>query len=283
MSTSFLSAPSIPLRSGRVVEQSRRACFGEYNRLSDEARSTLEVMEWHPETSSGQKQAKDCREFISSFGFWKDVYRVTTLNGVAADIRDKPADLIITGFMAARNFSQRQYEFLADGGSFPEGTTYLDSCRYSFLASVIGGSVGAFGFNYTDPRNGESGLCRLLEEDDAYGLYLLAFGSKEECEGAFFQHPLFTPGTPNDNGYLRDDHRTTARRMMREMGYTPQQIEMWRSMSDWLRLFLTSSKAQASGKLGRLTVGQFISRHSQRGNDITTFVSMFEELKDMYS
>lgn len=279
-----MSAPTVPLESGRIDTHSRRPCFGEYNRNSSDIRGDLEVMEWHPEQNGECRSAKDCRDFINSFGFWKDVYRVTSLQGVATDIRDKPADLVITGFMAARNFNLLQYQFLDDSSdSFPQGMTYLEKCRYGFLASVIGGSVGALGFNYTDPRMGESGMCRLLEEDDAYGLYLLAFGSKEECEGAFLQHPLFTSRTVNDNGYLRDDHRSTMHRFMRDAGYSSSQIDMWRTMSDWLRIFLTTPKAQASGKLGRLTVGQFISRHSQRGNNLATFVSMFEELKDMYS
>ena len=54
-------------------------------------------------------------------------------------------------------------------------------------------------------------------------------------------------------------------------------------MSDWLRVFLRGQKVQESGKLGRLTVGQFIDRHEQRGGDVPSLFSMFDELKDLYS
>lgn len=288
MATSFIATH---LRPERQVTVSRAACFGSFNRYDGPDRERLEVMEWHPEAdtngayaSSGYSlhNAKECFEFVNSFGFWKDIFRRTSMNGVAANIRELPADQIITGFMAARNHNFSNYGHLLGRPDLPSGITDLEASRLYFVGYAAGASVGALGFNWSEPQNGEGGVCRLFREDDAYGLYLLAYGTKEECSGAFHQNPLFSSGA-NTNGYLRDSHASVYQRLLRDKGYSPTQINACRSLADWLRIHLKSQVMLDSGKLGRLTVGQFIDRHEQRGGDVSSYFNMFEELKDLYS
>lgn len=290
MSTSFLATWNEPLHNTAVTHQ-RRACFGSFNSYGGDNRNNLEIMEWHPDTNNDYVSrpnrihtARECLEFINSFGFWEGVFNLTTMNGLATEIRNRPADQTIVGFMSARNQNYDYYGFLRTHRSKPENITDLQAIRIAFVAYSAGASVGALGVNWSDPYEGESGVCRLFRSDDAYGLYLLAFGTKEECEGAFIQNPLFSEGI-NDYGYLRDSHTTRMRNHMRRFPdrFNEWQVSNWESMSDWLRIFLRSRKVFDSGKLGRLTVGQFIERHQNRGGDVPSLFNMFDELKDLYS
>lgn len=292
MPTSFLATWDTPLRDTPVTRR-RDACFGEFNRYTGDGNNHLEVMEWHPESNSDYVSrpnrihtARECLEFINSFGFWKDVFHLTSMGGLATGIRSLPADQVITGFMSARNQNFDQYGFLRTNRSKPENISDLEAIRIAYVSYAAGACVGVMGINWSDPQNGESGTCRLLSTDDAYGLYLLAHGTAEECSGAFIQNPLFEAGTQNRRGYLRDSHRHEMQDFMRTSTnprFSQDQISTWSSMSDWLRVFLRSQKVADSGKLGRLTVAQFVERHERRGGDIPSLFNMFDELKDLYS
>lgn len=282
-----------PLNNGIPVEISRRACFGTFNSFQNSTSERLEVMEWHPEDDTRHQgaynKARECYNFISSLGPWKDVFRLTSVNGIAADIRNLPADQIITGFMAARNHNFGQYDALANRREVSSDRKE-EAKRLMFVGYCAGASVGSFGFNWSPVENGEGGMCRLYPEDDAYGLYLLAYGSKEECQNLFLQNPLFSSGA-NSSGYLRDRSSNTIRRLALIKGAPddflsgrdPSNQHRVTSMADWLRVYLKTGDAAETGKLGRLTVGQFIGRHEQRNNSIDAYFNMFEELKDLYS
>lgn len=268
-----------------MITHERRACFGEFNRVDSSCRSQLEVMEWHPHKDEqgrygGVHSAKECFDFINSFGFWKDTFYMTSVGGIATSIRDKPADQVICGFMAARNHNFRHYDDLLR--NLPSNVSE-DLARKVFFAGICAGvGRGALGLSWSHPEEGESGMCRLLRDDDAYGLYLLAYGTKEECAGAFYQNPLFSEGA-NSRGYLRDSRRSELRDLLRSKGCSAAQVSSASSLSDWLRIHLRSEQIISTGKLGRLSVNAFIERHQQRGSDVASYFNMFEELKDLYS
>lgn len=280
MSTSFTATYADPASVGRnqPVVVSRGACFGTFNRHSQSHRETLEVMEFHPESANnGRKSAKECLAFINCLSPWKNVFRLTSIGSIAADIRNHPADKIITGFMAMRNYNYGYYTGLSPSATRNQTET---DARF-FIADAIGAGIGTFGFNWGNDRGAsdEGSMCNLRSEDDAYGLYLLAFGTEEECQSMFVQNPLFSDG-PNTYGYLRgsSDLFDTLRRTL-----PVNQRSVYNQMSNWLRAYLRSDAAAASGKLGRLTVQQFKDRHVSRGSSAETYFDMLEELKDLYS
>lgn len=280
MSTSFTATYADPagIRASHPVVVSRAACFGTFNRYTQSNRETLEVMEFHPESANnGRKTAKECLAFINSLSPWKNVFRLTSIGSIAADIRNHPADKIITGFMAMRNYNYGYYTGLSPSDTRSQAET---DARF-FIADAIGAGIGSFGFNWGGDRDSsdEGSMCNLRREDDAYGLYLLAFGTEEECQAMFVQNPLFSDGH-NTNGYLRGSSNgfDSFRRSL-----PANQRSVYNQMSNWLRAFLRSDAAVASGKLGRLTVQQFRERHVSRGSSAETYFDMLEELKDLYS
>jgi len=282
MSTSFMAAFSEPRdssTSGPVLRQGA-ACFGSFNRVDNLTSDAelLEVMEWHPRVAPNCPSAKECFDFINSMGPWKGVYHLTSVGTIAVAIRNIPADRVITGLMAARNYNLG-YNNL-ERNRIPDGIENLEAQKLFYIAYCAGASINSFGeFTWNDQGStGEDGMCLLTNETDAYALYLLAYGTEEECSDLFFQDPLFSDG-PNENGYLRD----SSSNMPRFRSRLPSSISsLYRSLGDWMKCYLVL-RGPATGKLGRLTVGQFKERHRSRGNTLASLFDMFEELKDLYS
>lgn len=284
MATSFTAAYSDPNAfENRSLSMPRRACFGNFNSLSGYEQSNLEKMEFHPERSGAS--AKDCLAFVNSFGCWEDVLHLTSLGGLASSFDGVKADQLITCLMTARNVNQGYYSFLDDSSRNTEGLTQEQVDKIRLVCYVIGVDINRFGgLNFIRPGHDEGTTISLHEEDDAYGIYLLAYGSKADFEGAFVQGRMFTG--LNEYGYLRGSSSNMDR--FRRTLPAPQRSR-YTHMSDWLRAYLYSDEVASRNKLGRLTVAQFRDRMRARtsslsGNDITsTIFSMFEELKDLYS
>lgn len=282
MSTSFMAAfrEARNSNTSQPIMRQGAACFGSFNRV-DEMTShaeMLEVMEWHPRTGSGHPSAKECFNFINSIGPWKGIYRMTSVGTIAVDIRDLPADRVITGLMAVRNYNLG-YNNLSSS-QIPSGFNPIEAQKLYFIAYCAGASINTFGHFIWNAHGstGEDGMCLLTNDLDAYALYLLAYGTEEECSDLFFQNPLFSRG-PNSRGYLRD----SSRNMSDLRASLPSSISgEYRSLGDWMKCYLIL-RGPATGKLGRLTIGQFKDRHVSRGATLNSLFDMFEELKDLYS
>lgn len=284
MATSFTAAYSDPNAfECRSIIMSRRACFGNFNSLSGYEQENLEKMEFHPERSGAS--AKDCLAFVNSFGCWKDVLHLTSLGGLASSFDDVKADQLITCLMTARNVNQEYYSFLSNRSNNNEGLTQEQVDKIRLVCYVIGIDINRFGgINFITPGHDEGTTISLHIEDDAYGIYLLAYGSKEDFEGAFVQGRMFTGF--NSHGYLRGSS-SNMDRFRRTL--PAAQRSRYVHMSDWLRAYLHTDEVASRNKLGRLTVGQFRDRMRARTNSLSsneimsTILSMFEELKDLYS
>lgn len=267
---------------------SRNACFGEMNRQPASSTPNMEVMEWHP-TSAGSanqsdpyavKSPRKALEFIDSFGMWEDIFHLTTINTVAGDLANNPADALITGFMSMRDYAESGRTLL-----FSSDNVTLDA-KIEFALYCCGiyrerrGSVSVF--TRTNPSYGEMGTCYLNSNDDAFGMYLLAFGTKEEFEGCWAQSAIGR-GSETMNGYVRNNSDANRQRVVstRRPG--------WNGLADWLRTWLRSNPEAHTSKLGRMTVQQACDRLSSRVLGDMTYeqqrdavLDFFSELRDMY-
>lgn len=284
MATSFTAAFSEP-RYGSPIVHVRRACFGSFNCTGHEHRQFLDKMEWHPEVGNSTPTAKECVDFVHSFGFWEGLFHLTSLGGVASNFDGVQADQLITAYMTARNCNTGYYNFLDGNIGSQHMPDDIQRRKILFTAYVIGVSTNVFGqINVSSGvDNNESTTIVLYDTDDAYALYLMAFGTKDECQGLFVQGRMFQG--LNDNGYIRNQSRNLSQ-LRRTL--TSNQGDAYANLADWMRAYLRGPAAENTGKLGRLTVGQFKNRMRERSrisnaNGLEVFFSMFEELKDLYS
>lgn len=286
MSTSVQIAKVNP-NTGSMYSFSRNACFGQLNRMGGNNLQGMEVLEWHPSQPgrTGANLRNVCTprkafNFINSFGMWKDIFRVTTMNTVAADLQQHPIDAIITGFMSMRDFQMRANGFLF------YGSTPLDP-KIEFALY----SAGIYRNRYNSPflqagsvSHGEGGVCGLPHDVDALALYLLVYGTAEEFRGCWAQQ-CFGHG-PNTNGYVRDSSRDADRNTIRRT------LPTWNRMSDWLSSWLRTNPEHLQDKLGRLTINRFYNGLSARltaepsaddDRKVAIITNAFEELRELYA
>lgn len=293
MSTSAAVAYSSPNRSYGF---SSNPCFGNFNRLDAQTAQGMQIMEWHPQ-SRGRPLSdygtpgtdpyrtitpRMAMEFINSFGMWKDKFWLTSIGTVAADLANMPADQLITGFMSIRDYQ------IHDAWTFID-----DVCRIDHKIEFALRSLGVYRRRFADqggflsisgPNTGESGICSLLEDDDAIALYLLAFGTAEEFEGCWAQSAI-GQGPETQRGYVRGSSSPDRTDVIR------RRRPHWNMMASWLRSWLAPfAPAHLAGKMGRLNCRQVIDRINQRSApDMTNeqqaeiINTVFEELREFYS
>lgn len=288
MSTTAMVSYQNPNQNPTPFQFVSRACFGTMNCLNTDARTDkMEVMEWHPQ-SGGRVGANNrhttCTprkafNFVNSFGMWKDIFHMTTINTVAADLT-KPIDAVITGFMSLRDFQETAHTHIFQN---EELSLKIEFALY--VAGIYRARYSDRGFlGIQSMGSSEGSVCSLQRNDDAVGLYLLAFGTKEQFEGCWAQEAIGQhPSTRR--GYIRDSSDSSRRNHVRNLR------PGWSSLSCWLRSWLTTQPASLEGKLGRLTVHRFydglVARLSTEpsANEVrkaAIIAEAFEELREMY-
>lgn len=293
MSTSVLISYRDPNESGRNSPYgfSRNACFGDTNRLGNHSTAEMDVMEWHPQMSgtvgtvgtATYKTPRKAFEFINSFGCWEGVFHMTPMRSVAAMVKENPADCIITGFM-----TMRDYQECANTKIFERETDLDPKIEFAlYCAGIYKDRYAQSGRGLSlqlmqNVSYGEHGTCYLRNNDDAIGLYLLAYGSKAEFNGCWAQG-IIGVDRENMQGYVRNSSDSSRREIIQ------RRRPGWENMADWLRTWLRTNPEQFAGKMGRLTVSAFHQRlaarlNSSDRNDAPAIITqMFEELRDMYA
>jgi len=287
MSTSVQISYLDPNRRTSPFCFTRNACFGQLNRMDGYATDQMEVMEWHPH-SAGRNNAglrdtctpRKAFAFINSFGMWEGIFRVTSINSVAADLKENPIDAIITGFMSMRDFQERNNNFI-----FPDGE--LENPKIEFALWACGIYRNRYGnpfLQHSGPAHGEGGTCHIPAGTDALALYLLVYGTKEDFQGCWAQG-IFGENE-NAEGYVRDNSYDSRRNAVR------QRRPRWSRLSDWLTSWLAIRPEHLQGKLGRLTVQRFYNGLAARldaepnanvARRAEIINNSFEELRELYA
>lgn len=275
--------PNLPSNWVEPFSFYRRACFGTLNCLPPSNNpAQMENVEWHPESTGGLRNSFS---LINSLGMWKDVFHITSIGSISASVRNNPADCVITGLMSMRdhqNGGMSSAAILGDAGELSRKIGF--ALYFSGIYRNRGYSPGRDYFNIHTMDLGEGGILNLPSTTDAIALYLLVYGSKEEFQGCWAQSP-FGVG-PNSRGYVRNSSFESDRQAIR------QSRPAWNSLADWMKSWLLSNPEHLQGKLGRLTIRQFLERLNSRINlDDTSdrsrkdaiLLTVFEELREFYS
>lgn len=288
MSTSVMVSYLDPNRRNQPFTFTRAACFGTMNRLSGQSTSEMDVMEWHPHSrgtlNANPRQTCTPRKafnFINSFGMWKDLFHVTTINTIACDqLRTAPIDAVITGFMSMRDYQERYNTLIFSDGALNPKIEFALWC-----SGIYRNRYNSPMLNINSPDHGEGGVCDLPSSVDALALYLLVYGTKEDFAGCWAQ-PIIGDNPATREGYVRNSSSDSRRREIR------QTRSSWNSLSDWMRTWLETRPEQHQSKLGRLTIRRFYdgliarlnaepSANPARQAEIIN--NAFEELRDMYA
>lgn len=273
-------------------------CFGYFNSLSylnlsdrtpaNQWTQNFELLEFWPHMQVDAQYSEKIAEAIEAmngFGPYKDLFVHSPANSIQANCREHEVDKIFTGFMTIR-------DFLYYGNGFANLKAHsevpADGVRMGILLGMMGCSCDMFGrFTMSERSSSSEGTATYIPQSlDALALYMMMFGTKENCAQCWAQGKM---GEENhSNGYVRNG-RGELRNIRRIRGYSES---YYSSMSHWLQGWMsvpTFLPDDLAAKRGRLTVRQFIDRIRGRLQGISggaeqaaIIISLFEELKEMY-
>ncbi|WMX18873.1 hypothetical protein [Escherichia phage vB_EcoP_PAS59] len=315
MSISASIAPVTPAEDFGESVFKGRACFGTFNCMhmysvtdinGDSLRQTnlrdrtseIEVINFWPHNFYGvpskdiERALVEATDIFNSMSCYKDMFSVTSVNSIAVNLRNHPADKVFTGLMTIRSYLDGDFngmEFLQEGVQDKE--ELLKRQRIGLALRLAGLSRNFFGrwcYSNDVDSTDESAATYFDGDMSAIAFLPLICTTDEFSENVWVQNVFGVDD--NRDGYVRNHNDGVLRRMARRRDQDPDHYE---SMSEWLRLWSTCAghkREVLDQRMDRITVRSFIERLMQAVPSSMTpeeagarVVSLFDELVEYYN
>ena len=315
MSISASIAPVTPAEDFGESVFKGRACFGIFNcmhmyfvtDINGESRnrtslrdrtSEIEVINFWPHSFYGvpakdiERALVEATDIFNSMSCYKDMFSVTSVNSIAVNLRNHPADKVFTGLMTIRSYLDGDFngmEFLQEGVQDKE--ELLKRQRIGLALRLAGLSRNFFGrwcYSNDVDSTDESAATYFDGDMSAIAFLPLICTTDEFSENVWVQNVFGVDD--NRDGYVRNHNDGVLRRMARRRDQDPDHYE---SMSEWLHLWSTCAghkREVLDQRMDRITVRSFIERLMQAVPSSMTpeeagarVVSLFDELVEYYN